>query len=85
MSSIRQSILQTKINELNAHRERLTQKLEVLQRSRDRETRPEEQLRLDEIIAETQAERHRAETELIKLEDECNSLPSSLMADGQAP
>ena len=85
MSSIRQSILQTKINELNAHRERLTQKLEVLQRARDRETRPEEQLRLDELIAETQAERHRAETELIKLEDEGNSLPSSLMADGQAP
>jgi hypothetical protein len=85
MSSIRQSFLQTKINELNAHRERLTQKLEVLQRSRDRETRPEEQLRLDDLIAETQADRNQAETELIKLVDECNALPSSPIADEQAP
>jgi hypothetical protein len=84
MSSIRQSILQSKINELNARRQRLTQRLDVLQPARERETRPEEQLRLDHIITETQTERLQVETELIKLEDEFNTLQSSNMAGGQS-
>ena len=81
MGNIQQSILQSKINELNARRERLTQKLDVLQPAQERETRPEEQLRLDHIIAETQAQRQQVETDLIKLEDELSALQSS----GPAP
>jgi hypothetical protein len=83
MGSIRHSILQSKIHELHESRERLTKRLAVLQPARERETRPEEQLRLDHFVAETQAARQQVETELLQLEDELNGLLASPLAGGQ--
>lgn len=85
MSSIRQRLLQTKIAELTGRWERLTQKLDVLQPSRERETHPDEQLRLDHIITETQAERQQVETDLLKLEAELNSLQAPAVAGREVP
>jgi hypothetical protein len=80
-------ILQSKIDELHARRQRLTQRLDVLQPARERETRAEEQLRLDHIIAESRAERDQVETELIKLDDERNGgqPPPLPVGQGQVP
>jgi hypothetical protein len=83
MVSMRHSILQAKISELDARRQRLTQRLEVLQPARELETRPEERLRLDHLLTDTRAERLEVETMLITLEDELNALRSSSMSAEQ--
>jgi len=46
----RQTILQARIQELQARRDRLTQKLQALSQQRDYETRADEKLRMDPII-----------------------------------
>lgn len=70
----RQHILQTRIQELQTRRERLTQKLQAVSQQRDYEIRAEEKLRMDAIIQETENDRRQVEEELFKLEDELNAL-----------
>lgn len=70
----RQHILQTRLQELQTRRDRLTQKLQAMSQQRDLETRTEEKLRLDTIIQETETDRRQVEAELLKLEDELNAL-----------
>jgi len=70
----RQHILQTRIQELQNRRDRLTRKLQAVSQQRDDETRAEEKLRLDAIIQETENDRRQVEEELLKLEDELAAL-----------
>lgn len=69
----RQHILQTRLQELQNRRDRLTRKLQAVSQQRDDETRAEEKLRLDSIIQETENDRRQVEAELLKLEDELNA------------
>ena len=73
----RQHILQTRIQELQNRRDRLTRKLQAVSQQRDDETRAEEKLRLDAIIQETENDRRQVEEELFKLEDELNASSAS--------
>jgi DNA repair exonuclease SbcCD ATPase subunit len=70
----RQHILQTRLQELQARRDRLTRKLQAVSQQRDDETRAEEKLRQDAIIQEIENDRRQVEAELFKLEDELNAL-----------
>src|SRR5512144_1590539 len=72
----RQTILQSRIQELQARRDRLTRKLQAVSQQRDDETRAEEKLRMDAIIDAAESDRRQVEAELLKLEDELNALPS---------
>lgn len=69
----RQHILQTRIQELQTRRDRLTRKLQSVSQQRDDETRAEEKLRLDSIIQEAENDRRQVDKELFKLEDELNA------------
>ena len=60
--------LQARIDELNTSWDRLSQKLKALVQQRDLETRPEEKMRLDAIIEETERERQKIGEELSQLE-----------------
>lgn len=80
----RQHILQTRLQELQTRRDRLTQKLQAVARQRDDETRAEEKLRLDAIIQETENDRRQVEAELFKLEDEPN-VPNVAAAPSTSP
>ena len=64
----RQTMLETRIQEQKNRWNRLTAKLDALYRERDRETRAEERLRQDAIIAETEKERSEVEQALSALE-----------------
>jgi predicted nucleic acid-binding Zn-ribbon protein len=79
-----QTILQSRIQELQARRDRLTQKLQALSQQRDYETRAEEKLRMDAIINETESDRRQVEEELIKLEDELAAFSAPLVSSEPA-
>ena len=70
----RQTILQSRIQELQARRDRLTQKLRALSQQRDYETRAEEKLRMDAIIDAAESDRRQVEAELLELENELNAI-----------
>ena len=77
MSAIQKKILATRIKELGTRWERLTEKLNLVTRQRDNETRAEEKMRMDAIIKEIEAERLQIAADREKLENELNSLDRS--------
>ena len=66
MNSSRQR-LQARIDELQTRWDRLAQKLKVLVQERDNETRVEEKMRMDTLIAEIEKEQQQVEEDLDKL------------------
>jgi hypothetical protein len=83
MNSSRQR-LQARIDELQTRWDRLAQKLKVLAQQRDNETRVEEKMRMDTLIAETEKERQQVEEELGKLEAQLsNTLTASATLQAQ--
>ena len=81
----RRTILETKIRELNTRWERLSQKLNALQQQRDLETRVEEQLRVDHLIAEQEKERQKVETQLQELEEQLQTLQDTKLETKSPP
>jgi hypothetical protein len=78
--SVRQGMLQTRLQEGQTRWNQLNQKLTALRQQRDYETRIEEKLRMDTLIEETESECDRLEAELSQIEAELNTLSASTQA-----
>ncbi|MDN3515129.1 MAG: toll/interleukin-1 receptor domain-containing protein [Candidatus Brocadia sp.] len=69
-----QHILQIRIHEIETRWKSLTQKLNLVSKQKDAETRAEEKLRMDSLIEDIETERRKLESELRQLEDEIKKL-----------
>ncbi|MFO1430072.1 MAG: TIR domain-containing protein [Candidatus Competibacteraceae bacterium] len=70
MPSLRETLLQSKIQELQEQRSRLTRVLEALQKQADFETRADEKLRQQARLEQIRAERQAVDAELLEKERE---------------
>ena len=77
-----QARLTARINELQTHWDQLSQILQAMQQQRSLETRAEEHLRLDALIAQRETERQQVDTQLHELEQ---ALQTSRSTEAASP